>query len=272
MLHFFWSCFCHRNSSKTVANKATPSVCTQMGICCVNPGKHIDILKYAWQKEFITSRCDLPFGSGASCRLPRSLKGQRRAHRRHVFVHGEPKTLKVAWNRYVAATYRIWTRQVLNFSISARKLSSVHNFSQNGCQANPYYCTGQRQRFQKPQVHPQIHFTMFSTMWRSLENEKSFLFFLGGRGTFNFRKKCFLCSYLLHVMLPLGNEPLTKVDCSFPSQIHCVVHSLLSHHLTAVLFCTFHPWDLRFLGELSDLKPLILSQCRLKSNLKNHKK
>lgn len=188
LLHFFWSCFCHRNSSRTVANKATPSVCTQMGICCVNPGKHIDILKYAWQKEFITSRCDLPFGSGASCRLPRSLKGQRRAHRRHVFVHGEPKTLKVAWNRYVAATYRIWTRQVLNFSISARKLSSVHNFSQNGCQANPYYCTGQRQRFQKPQVHPQIHFTTFSTMWRSLENEKSLFisFFFRGRGCFQF--------------------------------------------------------------------------------------
>lgn len=144
LLHFFLVLFL----SKTVANKATPSVCTQMGIFCVNPGKHIDILKYAWQKEFITSRCDLPFGSGASCRLPGSLKGQRRAHRRHVFVHGEPKTLKVAWNRYVAATYRIWTGQVLNFRISARKLSSVHNFSQNGCQANPYYCTGQRQRFQ----------------------------------------------------------------------------------------------------------------------------
>lgn len=93
----FSSCFCHRNSSQFSRKQGDGERLHTNGICPVNLGKHIDICKCSWQTEFITSRRDLPSGTGALLRLLRSLKVSEMPPGPGTFVHRQPKTRKVVF-------------------------------------------------------------------------------------------------------------------------------------------------------------------------------
>lgn len=79
------------SSEQLAANNAAPNVCLQMEFVALISGKHIDISKFAWRTEFITSRRDLPFGTGAVLPTAGEPKGQRDAYGRDTRVHLQPK-------------------------------------------------------------------------------------------------------------------------------------------------------------------------------------